>query len=287
LTRFIQSLADLRQTLAQVSDSAGLDSQVLLAHVLHKSRAWILAHPETQLTSEQEAQIESATQRLIQGTPLPYVLGHWEFFGLEFMITPDVLIPRPETELLVENALEWLHQYPDHRFVLDAGTGSGCIAISLASQIQDLHVIATDISIPAIQVARHNASEIGVSPRVECIHADLFPPTQMWFDLISANLPYIPTEKLHSLPIYGKEPEVALDGGWDGLNPIRRLLDSAPNWISPDGLILVEIESSQGQSASTLAKRSFPKADIQILPDLAGLDRLLRVQLNKVVTSKG
>lgn len=279
MTRISETLADLRQALAQVSDSPGLDSQVLLAHVLNKPRAWVLAHPEIQLTSEQEAQIESAAERLEQGTPLPYVVGHWEFFGLDFQITPEVLIPRPETELLVENALEWLHNRPDCRLALDVGTGSGCIAIALASQIHDLFVIATDISLPALHAARHNANQIGVSPRVKFLHADLFPPVEGQFDLICANLPYIPTAKLHLLPVYGKEPDVALDGGRDGLDLIRRLIDSAPHWISPDGLILLEIESSQGQSASTLAAHVFPEAEIQILPDLAGLDRLLRIQI--------
>lgn len=277
-----ETLADLRRCLAQVSDSPALDSQVLLAHVLNKPRAWVLAHPETRLTSDQETQINSAVERLKQGTPFPYVLGHWEFFGLGFQVTPDILIPRPETELLVENALEWLHKHPHYRLALDVGTGSGCIAIALASQIQDLFVIATDISLPALHTATQNANQIGVSKRVKCLLADLFPPIETQFDLICANLPYIPTSKLHDLPIYGKEPEVALDGGWDGLDLIRRLLASASTWISPGGLILLEIESSQGQFASTLAKTAFPKADIQILKDLAGLDRLLRIQISEI-----
>ena len=278
MTRISEILADLRQCLVQVSDSPGLDSQVLLAQVLNKPRSWVLAHPEAQLTSEQEAQIESASERLKQGIPLPYVLGHWEFFGLDFQVTPDILIPRPETELLVENALEWLQKRPERRLVLDVGTGSGCIAIALASQIQDCSVIATDISLPALQAAKQNANQIGVSQRVKFLRADLFPPSEAQFDLICANLPYIPTTILHSLPVYRKEPAIALDGGWDGLELIRRLLASAPQWISPGGLILLEIESSQGQSASNLAMAEFTKADIQILPDLAGFDRLLRIQ---------
>jgi release factor glutamine methyltransferase len=273
-----EKIIDLRQVLAQVSDSPGVDSQVLLAHILDKPRAWIISHPEIQLTSEQETQCNAAAERLKQGTPLPYVLGHWEFFGLDFEINPDVLIPRPETELLVENALEWLQKHPNRRLALDIGTGSGCIAIALASQIQDLFVIATDISLPALKMASHNAIRSGVSRRVECLQANLYPPIESHFDLICANLPYIPTKTLHSLPIYEKEPEVALNGGLDGLDLIRRMLKSAPGWISPGGLILLEIESSQGQSASTLAATIYPEADILILPDLAGLDRLLRIQ---------
>lgn len=276
-----EKLTDLRQALAQVSDSPNLDSQVLLANILNKPRAWIISHPEIQLTSEQETQFNSAAERLKQGIPLPYVLGHWEFFGLDFEISPDVLIPRPETELLVEYALKWLQESPDRRLALDIGTGSGCIAITLASQIQDLFVIATDISFPAVKMARHNATRLGVSRRVSCLQADLFTSIESQFDLICANLPYIPTPKLHSLPIYEKEPVVALDGGTDGLDLIRRMLNSAAGWISPGGLILLEIESSQGRSVSTLAAAIYPNADVQILPDLAGLDRLLRMQIDE------
>jgi release factor glutamine methyltransferase len=260
-----------------------LDSQVLLSHVLDRPRAWILAHPESSLTDEQNEKIEAAVIRLELGTPLPYILGHWEFFGLDFMVTPETLIPRPETELLVENALAWLSQHPDHRHAIDIGTGSGCIAISLAARIPDLIITATDTSLPALQVAHQNAVQIGVQQQIKFLQADLFPSGAFQFDLICANLPYIPTPTLHNLLVYGKEPELALDGGQDGLDLIRRLLTLAPGWITTDALILAEIESSQGNSALSLAKANFPHAAFQIQPDLAGFDRLLRIQ----ITGKG
>lgn len=279
MTLISETLDDLRQRLTQVSQSPDLDSQVLLAHVLDKSRAWILAHPENSLTNEEILALEAAATRLETGTPLPYVLGQWEFFGLKFRITPETLIPRPETELLVENALTWLNQHPKYRLALDVGTGSGCIAIALASRIPDLKIIATDKSFSALDVARVNALQLGTLQQVEFLQANLMPPVQSKFNLICANLPYIPTSTLHTLKVYGKEPELALDGGKDGLDLIRSLIYLAAYSVSPGGLILLEIESSQGGAGSSLAKTIFPDAHIQILPDLAGLDRLLRIQI--------
>jgi len=279
LTLISETLDDLRQRLTQVSQSPDLDSQVLLAHVLDKARAWILAHPENSLTNEEILALEAAATRLETGTPLPYVLGQWEFFGLKFRITPETLIPRPETELLVENALTWLNKHPKYRLALDVGTGSGCIAIALASRIPDLKIIATDKSFSALDVARVNALQLGTLQQVEFLQANLMPPVQSKFNLICANLPYIPTSTLHTLKVYGKEPELALDGGKDGLDLIRSLIYLAAYSVSPGGLILLEIESSQGGAGSSLAKTIFPDAHIQILPDLAGLDRLLRIQI--------
>jgi release factor glutamine methyltransferase len=279
LTLISETLTDLRQRLTQVSQSPDLDSQVLLAHVLDKSRAWILAHPENSLTNEEILALEAAATRLETGTPLPYVLGQWEFFGLKFRITPETLIPRPETELLVENALTWLNQHPRCRLALDVGTGSGCIAIALASRIPDLKIIATDKSFSALDVARVNALQLGTLQQVEFLQANLMPPVKSKFNLICANLPYIPTSTLHTLKVYGKEPELALDGGKDGLDLIRSLIYLAAYSVSPGGLILLEIESSQGGIGSSLAKTVFPDAHIRILPDLAGLDRLLRIQI--------
>ena len=279
MTLISETLADLRRRLAQVSQSPDLDSQVLIAHVLDKSRAWILAHPEDSLTNEEIFALEAAATRLETGTPLPYVLGQWEFFGLKFNITPETLIPRPETELLVECALTWLDQHPKCRLTLDVGTGSGCIAIALASRMPDLKIIATDISFSALYVARMNALQLGTLQQIEFLQANLIPPVQSKFNLICANLPYIPTSTLHNLKVYGKEPELALDGGEDGLNLIRSLIYLAAYSVAPGGLILLEIESSQGGAGSSLAKTIFPDAHIQILPDLAGLDRLLCIQI--------
>jgi release factor glutamine methyltransferase len=270
-----------------VSDTASLDAQVLLAHILDKPRAWVLAHPEVELTADQQARLEDAFARLQTGEPLPYLLGHWEFFGLEFQVTPDVLIPRPETELLVEQALDWLRSHPSARTAVDIGTGSGCIAISLAMRIPDLRLMATDLSSTALDGARRNAQKHGVSGRVDFVQADLLDWLKVGrssFDiqlspvyLITANLPYIPTETLHSLAVYGKEPTLALDGGADGLDLVRRLLSQAPTFLAQNGLLLLEIEYRQGPPVLALAKKAFPIAKVDLIKDLNGHDRIIRI----------
>jgi release factor glutamine methyltransferase len=269
-------------------ETASLDAQVLLAHILDKPRAWVLAHPEVELTTEQQGRLEDAVAHLQAGEPLPYVIGHWEFYGLDFRVTPDVLIPRPETEMLVEQALDWLQRHPDARTAIDVGTGSGCIAVSLAVHIPDLHLWATDISSAALQIARLNSEKHKATNRIEFMQADLLNPVRVessTFDLqpaahhlIIANLPYIPTGTLLSLAVYGKEPSLALDGGVDGLDLLRRLLSQAPAHLSPNGLLLLEIEHRQGPLVLAMAQKAFPEAKVGILKDLNGNDRIIRIE---------
>ena len=207
------------------------------------------------------------------------------------MITPDVLIPRPETELLVEKALDWLSAKRDCCSVIDSGTGSGCIAIALATNNTKVSVIACDWSTLALNIARKNVEIFNLKDRIELVLCDLFPPISNdkhnsnclsnsgQADMLVANLPYIPSADLWHLKIYGREPRMALDGGIDGLELIRRYLDQAPMYIKPNGLILMEIEASQGTSVLTLANEKFPGADIHIHPDLSGRDRLLEIEV--------
>ncbi len=263
--------------LASLSDTALLDSQVLLASLLNRSRAWVLAHPEWELNERQRQKIERAVGRLESGEPLPYVLGHWEFYGLDFEITPDTLIPRPETELLVETALEWLKEHPDAGLTIDVGTGSGCIAVSLAHHLPNLRHIASDLSLPALKVARRNA-ERHAAGRVRFVQCDLLPPLTKSPNIICANMPYIPTKTLRGLKVYGWEPAQALDGGADGLAQIHRLITRAKEQLAPNGALLLEIEASQGETAQALARQTFPEGELEIRPDLAGRDRLLIVR---------
>jgi release factor glutamine methyltransferase len=272
------ALVDLISRLEKSSDTSDLDAQVLLARMMDRPRSWVMAHPEVSLTRNQVAALETLVARLESGDPLPYVLGRWEFFGLEFEVTPDVLIPRPETELLVERAIGWLQAHPDHRHAADVGTGSGCIGIALAANVPDLQVMASDVSLKAVKVARRNAMKNNVGQRMEFLCCDLFPP-EAEFDLIVSNPPYIPTKILHRLPIYGREPALALDGGTDGLDLIRRLLTIAPDRLVPGGLLLMEIEASEGSAALSLACDIFAEAEIHLHKDLAGRDRILEVQV--------
>lgn len=279
MTQLAELLNNLRTILADHSDTPGLDAQVLIAQSLAKPRSWVLAHPEAELTDEQLEIIQTGLARLKKGEPLPYVLGHWEFYGLDFLITHDTLIPRPETELLVEHALDWLHEHPKRRYGLDIGTGSGCIAISLARHIPDLRIVAVDLSFPALITARQNALQHGVLHQVHFVQTDLILASKIQFDLICANLPYIPSDQLAQLKINGKEPTLALDGGPDGLEPIRRFMESAPSLTKSGGLLLLEIEASQGDALRDLASKVFPKAQTRLHRDLAERDRLISIQL--------
>ena len=277
-------LSDITACLAPISDTPALDASVLIAHVINKPRSWVMAHLELTLTLKQQKQLDDSLIRMQGGEPFPYILGHWEFFGLQFDITPDTLIPRPETELLVEKAIAWLQRNPAKRSVADVGTGSGAIAVSVALNVPDVKVLATDISSKALQVAKRNAEKFGVSDRVMFIECDLLPAQienrKSSIDMICSNLPYIPTAKLHGLPIYNREPTLALDGGEDGLDPFRKLLKLLPEWLAPDGMMLFEVESTHGSQVSSLARSAFPKARISLHPDLAGKDRLLQMEMS-------
>ncbi len=253
------------------------EAALLLAHTLGQSREWVLAHPEAELTLEQGEHFAKLIEQAERGTPLPYLLGQWEFFGLNFKITPDVLIPRPETELLVEEALgktqEPKTQNPK---IADVGTGSGIIAVTLAVKLPHARIVAADVSAAALEVARANAVAHGVAERVQFIRGDLLEGVGR-VNLICANVPYIPTAELESLPVAKHEPTLALDGGPDGLRVIERLLATAGDHLLPGGALLAEIAATQGEAAATLARHYFPSAQVEVHKDLAGLDRLLEV----------
>ena len=256
-----------------------------------RSRSWLLAHPEVSLTPEQEQSLETAVRQREAGVPLPYILGHWEFFGLDFNVSPEVLIPRPETELLIETALAWARTHPPlgpcYRFI-DIGTGSGIIPVTLAVHVPSAEITAIDISPAALAVARQNAEKHGVEGRIRFIKADLLEysifnnSNTRIFDVLTANLPYIPTETLKTLEIFGREPTLALDGGPDGLQLIRRLLDDITARTVSARLILLEIENRQGAAVEALARQHFRAADIEIKKDLAGHDRLAVILLSNV-----
>jgi release factor glutamine methyltransferase len=295
------NLSQLIRRLAPHTETPGLDARVLFSHILGKPKTWLLAHPETQPTPQQAATLEAAAQRIENGEPLPYVLGNWEFYGLDFYVSPDVLIPRPETELLIDLALAQAATRaklePGLRLI-DIGTGPGIIPITLATRLPKAEIHATDISPAALAIARKNAKKHGVEGRIKFYEADLFEARKSKidtrksnteyrlpnsddpispFDLITSNPPYIPTSTLRELPIYGREPTLALDGGPDGLEIIQRLLGQSKRHLAPGGTLLLEFEYRQGAQVTALARENFPDADIHIHKDLAGHDRLLAV----------
>jgi len=276
------SLGDfLRKTSPEITQLVELPQQtllVLLSHVLEQPQTWILAHSEAELSATQQAKITALIARLKQGEPLPYLTGRQEFFGLSFEVSPAVLIPRPETELMVETALRWLRLHPAANSAVDVGTGSGCIAVSLAVNAPTLHIVATDISAEALAIAQRNAQFHHVEDRITFQEADLISAELGRFDLVCANLPYVPTSRLAKVNSLPYEPALALNGGPDGLALIKRCLAYAPAHIRAPGMLLFEIEASTGNAAIALAREAFPQAKVTLIPDLAGRDRLMSIE---------
>lgn len=258
-------------------ENGALSLQVLLAYVLKKSRTWILTHPETSIAPFLPDPLSSLLHRLIDGEPLPYLIGSQEFFGLNFHVTSDVLIPRPETEQLVEKGLEWQRAHPGRNLVVDVGTGSGCIAISLAKNLPEITCLAVDRSRRALQVVRQNAEKHGVLNRLQLLECDLLTACSGPFHLVCANLPYIPTTALNDLPVAKYEPTLALDGGRDGLSSIQSLLSDAPRWLAPDGLILLEMQYDQTEAITQIARTFLPGARIKVFSDLTNLPRIVEI----------
>lgn len=262
-----------------VTETSELDVSVLISHVLGRSRTWVLSHREHELSTTQIQELEQKLELYRRGVPLPYLIGKWEFFGHEFFVTEATLIPRPETELMVEEVLSWLEKHPSATHVLDIGTGSGCIAISLALSCERICVVASDISLAALRVAQRNVAKFQLQKRVLLVSASLLPPLAKKFDVICANLPYIPSERLKRLPIYGKEPTLALDGGSDGLDLYRALFDALQPSVPKGCLIACEIDSAQVSEMKTLARKAFPEAKIAVIKDLSNRERLLKVEV--------
>jgi release factor glutamine methyltransferase len=252
---------------------------LLLAHVLETNRAAVLARPDYRLTPKQLTAYRYLMERRAAREPLAYILGHREFFGLDFAVDPRVLIPRPETELLVEEALRLARPKPSP-LLADVGAGSGAIAVSLALHLPQATVYALDASPQALAVTADNARRHGVAERIRCLLGNLLAPLPEPVDLITANLPYVATPEWEDLApeIRNYEPRAALDGGVDGLDLIRSLLAVASKGLRSEGAILLEIGASQGQAVTTLAQQQFARAKIGLQQDYAGLDRLLVVQ---------
>lgn len=273
-----EALLQAHQATATYSETPALDAQVLLAEILRMPRAWVLSHGEEQIGWPEASAIKSAIRRCRDGEPLPYILGWWEFFGRRFHVSPATLIPRPETELLVELALENLRAVRREKRTADIGTGTGCIAVTIAAEIEDVHVVATDASEAALRVARSNAIDHDVEERLSFVCCDLLGCLKSRYDVVCANLPYIPTGELECLAVSRWEPRLALDGGTDGLQLLGRMLSDLPRTLSAGGLALFEIGESQWDLAASVARQTLPGWGIQVLTDLAGRHRVLRIE---------
>jgi release factor glutamine methyltransferase len=275
---------------ASGSESPRLDAELLLGHAVGVDRTAIVAHPEAPVGVDAAAAFERDLARRVAGEPVAYIRGFKEFYGLAFSVDARALIPRPETEVLVELALdEILHRLtsaprppgmPPLR-IADVGTGAGTIAVSLAVTLRrrgagpDVSFLATDVSDEALQLAKENAVGHGVADGMAFATADLLPPVVAPLDVILANLPYVRSSVVPTLPVAASfEPDVALDGGTDGLGPIERLLGRLPDVLTPDGVALFEIGSDQADEMAALVARTLPEWTCRVEPDLADHPRV-------------
>jgi len=259
-----------------------LNAEILLSHILNVKRIDLYLRFEQPLNQSERQNFKSLLRRRAEGEPLQYILGETEFFSIPFLVSPHVLIPRPETELLVESAIETIHKKWDNTPIhcLDIGTGSGNIAIALAKNLKNVQVTAVDISEKAIAFAQKNAEKNGVKDRIsfliaDALHSDFVETVSSSFDIICSNPPYINSNDLKKLPkeIKNFEPLQALDGGIDGLKFYQHLMEITPKLLSDSGTFFVEIGEMQTQAVQNIFSGN--RFSIQIKKDLAQKDRLL------------
>ena len=281
-----ESIGEALRQASQALDHAGVtearrEASSLLSHVIRKDRTFLISHAEDQLGDAELREFADAISRRAAGEPAQYITGMQDFYGRSFRVTRDVLIPRPETELLVEAALQVMNA---NASVCDVGTGSGCIAVTLLCERTDARVVAVDVSEAALEVARGNASEYGVGNRIELVVSDCLAAldaTTRQFDLIVSNPPYVSANAMSGLQreVRDYEPLVALSPGADGVSVIRRLLSDAPHFIRGDGHLIMEIGFDQGEKVTKLINPSCWTLK-KMLPDLQGIPRIVVLQKN-------
>lgn len=264
---------------------ARLEAEVLVMNVMRMARQSIFAEQETEVTGQQQAALDEFLERRYSREPLAYILGQREFYGINVVLTPAVLIPRPETEGLVEQALfmALMGMESTELTIADVGTGSGAIAINLAIHLPSAKIYAVDVQDAVLDVAAYNVRVHGVADRVNLAIGDLLDAVPEPVDLIVANLPYIPTDRIPTLqPEVQQEPVLALDGGPDGLDLVRRLLIQAKDKLNSHGIILLEIDPDQIPVVQELALQHFPEGSTSVEKDLAGMDRILSIHRQAV-----
>ncbi|WP_124728504.1 peptide chain release factor N(5)-glutamine methyltransferase [Staphylospora marina] len=265
--------------------SAEWEAEVMIRELTGRDRTRFFSGLSDPLPPETASRLEEWLRRRTQGEPLQYLLGHQDFFGRTFRVTPDVLIPRPETEILVETVIRDLKDVsgqPIH--FVDAGTGSGAIAVTLALEFPEARVTAVDVSEAALAVARENARMHGVENRIHWVCGDFLKPLAnrgISADVLVSNPPYIPTGDIGGLQpeVRDHEPRLALDGGTDGLGPYRVMAAELSRWPGRPDRLFFEIGHDQGTAVRQILKEAFPDAEVHVLPDLAGKDRIVKARL--------
>ena len=259
-------------------DDAGLEAEVLLRHALDLDRAQLYARLHEGLDETHRADFQRLINRRVAHEPTAYIVGHKEFYGIDLEVTPDALVPRPETELLVDEALRVAPDGPCA--IADVGTGCGAIAVALATRLPHAVIYAIDDSERALALAARNVERFGLTSHIRLLRGDLLDPLPEAVDLIVANLPYVKTSDWETLPpeIREHEPRAALDSGPNGTEALERLLRVAPSYLRPKGRLLAEIAWDEGELLVEVARECFPRARVTIEKDLAGLDRILMIQ---------
>ena len=278
------------RVLAEVgSEEASLEAELLLAHALSTDRTHLYQRLREALPDDATAAFDTLLQRRLAHEPTAYILGRKEFYGLDFDVTSAAIIPRPETETLVELVLEFMgtREAEHETRVVDVGVGCGAVAVALAVNLPHAEIVATDVSPQALALARRNAESHGAARRIRFLEGDLLEPLDAPVDVIAANLPYVRTDDFEAGPpeISQHEPRLGLDGGPDGLHLIKRLLGQAclpagrpRRYLRVGGALFVEIGEEQGDAVRNLALESFPQAQIEVKQDLSRLDRVLVVR---------
>ena len=283
-----QLILELKKYLEDSSETALLDAQLIVGHALGRGRLYLLTHPGEEVSAEKAGEIWTLAKKRKSGLPLQHITGRQEFMGLDFEVGPQVLIPRPDTEILVEEAIEDMKGHPSPT-ILDIGTGSGAIAVSLAKYLPHAELCAVDISEEALGTAKKNAASNGVDSRIRFLLGSLFGPVEErggMFDAIVSNPPYIPEAEIETLQkeVSSHEPRGALDGGTDGLDFYRIIAREAHRFIKPGGTIYLEVGSGQAAEVENLLKQVKCRGkscynNILRIKDLAGIERVVKASL--------
>ncbi len=260
-------------------DSPRLDAEVLLSHVLKKERIFLYVHFEQPMEAAELAAYRECIKKRVQRQPVAYITGHKEFMGLDFKVTEATLIPRPDTEILVEAVLQRLKPGCTDSLIADIGTGTGAICLSLLKYLPQLRAVTVDVSQAALAVAEENAAALGLSDRLELLQGDLLQPLRSGtqrFNAIVSNPPYIPRAEIAGLEedVRSFEPMGALDGGEDGLDFYRRLLAEGAELLAPEGFLALEAGIHQAQQLKSMAAELPQWGKCEIIRDLAGIERV-------------